>query len=94
MPALVKSSFTEALLVVLECTDAVIHSKVSGRKSACIAFRSSTLSLTCQHDFSGWFVNEIGESVLATGCAGSGFYSSTFPTCIEANQQLPHQNKT
>ena len=37
--------------------------------------------------FSGWFGNEIGESVLATGCAGSGFHSSTFPTCIEANQQ-------
>ena len=37
MPALVKSSFTEALLVVLECTDAIIHSKMSGRKSACIA---------------------------------------------------------
>ena len=43
MPALVKSSFTEALLVVLECTDAVIHSKVSGRKSACIALLSHDL---------------------------------------------------
>ena len=40
MPALVKSSFTEALLVVLECTDAIIHSKMSGRKSACIALLS------------------------------------------------------
>ena len=40
MPALVKSSFTEALLVVLECTDAIIHSKVSGRKSACFALLS------------------------------------------------------
>ena len=26
--------------------------------------------------------------MLATGCAGSGFHSSTFPTCIEAHQQL------
>ena len=33
-------------------------------------------------------VNEIGESVLATDCAGSGFHSSIFPTCIEAHQQL------
>ena len=40
MPALVKSSFTEALLVVLECTDAIIHSKMSGRKSACFALLS------------------------------------------------------
>ena len=43
MPALVKSSFTEALLVVLECTDAIIHSGVWAKERLhclCIALLS------------------------------------------------------
>ena len=47
MPALVKSSFTEALLVVLECTDAVIHSGVWAKERLhCLA----RPELACQHD--------------------------------------------
>ena len=40
MPALVKSSFTEALLLVLKCTDAVNPFEEIWGKSACFALLS------------------------------------------------------
>ena len=52
MPALVKSSFTEVLLHVLKCTDAVNPFEEIWGKSACFAFAQPVS--TCQHDVEGF----------------------------------------
>ena len=45
MPALVKNSFTEALVVVLKCTDAI-----NPFEEICGALSFAQPVLTCQHD--------------------------------------------
>ena len=49
MPVLVKSSFTEALLVVLKCTDASNHPFEDVRAKECLHCLAQRV-LTCQHD--------------------------------------------